>query len=123
MSKVYGSEDEGEEDEVSDDSDEAPELITSRDDFEALMDDFLENHEVVGRKLKPVLPGDTAAEKLDTLRRAIGVDSRVQADQSDTGSDDEGILMPHDDDRKEDRWDCETILCKWISLTQCHGLH
>ncbi|WVQ77750.1 40S ribosomal protein S27 [Cryptococcus sp. DSM 104548] len=48
-----------------------PEL--SRDDFESIMDDFLDNYEVVGRRLRPALGGTTMSgpEKLKVLRTAI----------------------------------------------------
>lgn len=92
-----------------DNSDEAPELITSREDFESMMNEFLNDYEILGRKMKPKLDGETGAEKLDTIRRALGQDSRVRL--SNEESDEEGdILMPLDVEDKQDRWDCETIL-------------
>ncbi|KAJ7897367.1 Low temperature viability protein-domain-containing protein [Mycena olivaceomarginata] len=73
--KQYNSDDEDEPSEEEDD-DAAPELITSREDFESMMDEFLNDYEILGRKLKPKLEGDSGAEKLDTLRRAMGMDER-----------------------------------------------
>lgn len=93
--------------ESDEDEDDAPDLLAAREDFEAVMDDFLENYELVGRRMRPVLPGDTAAEKLDTIRRALG-EIRINPGAED--EDDEDIPMPHDIDDKKDRWDCETIL-------------
>lgn len=121
MEKEYGSGEGEEVEEENDDlsselSDEAPELVTSREDFEAIMDDFMDNYELLGRKLKPVLPGDSGTEKLNTLRQAMGQDERVRIRSAD--DDDEEEL---DDDRlfagykaaeKEDTWDCETVLSK-----------
>ena len=47
----------------------------SREDFEAIMDDFLDNYEVVGKKMVQVLPGRDGAEKLDSMRKAlVGLD-------------------------------------------------
>ncbi|KAG1754782.1 Low temperature viability protein-domain-containing protein [Suillus paluster] len=125
MEKEYGS-DEGEEvEEENDDfsselSDEAPELITSREDFEAMMDDFMDNYELLGRKLKPVLPGDTGPEKLDTLRRAMGQDERVRIrsadDDDDEELDDDRLFVGYDATEKEDRWDCETVLTTYSNL-------
>lgn len=45
----------------------------SRDDFDAIMDDFLDNYEVVGRKFRPSLGGTalSGVEKLQVLRAAI----------------------------------------------------
>jgi len=90
-------------------SDEAPDLIAARDDFESVMDDFLANYELVGRRMEPVLPGNTPAEKLDTVRRALG-EMRVNPEE---GSKEDQIPMPEDVDGKKERWDCETILCEF----------
>lgn len=121
MQKEYGendSENEDDEDDISatdSDSDAAPDLITTREDFEAMMDDFLDNYELLGRKMKPVMPGETGAEKLDTLRRAMGRDERVRVAGEGEEDEDEEILMPFENEDKKDRWDCETILSKAIS--------
>lgn len=107
------------EDEDSD-SDSAPDLLAARDDFEAVMDDFLENYELVGRRMQPVLHGDTAAEKLDTIRRALG-SARLDGDCDD---DDSTIPMPHDVDEPKERWDCETILSRtYVALSFCADYH
>jgi protein LTV1 len=116
MDKEYGSgeEEEDENDVSSEPSDEVPELITSREDFKAMMDDFMDKHEILGRKLKPILPGDSGPEKLDTLRRAMGQDERVRirsADDDDEEElDDDALFAQYHAPEKEDRWDCETIL-------------
>ncbi|KAH7930486.1 Low temperature viability protein [Leucogyrophana mollusca] len=127
MDKEYGS-DEGEEaghedgddDTPSETSDEAPDLITTREDFEAMMDDFLGNYEILGRRLKPVLPGDTGAGKLETLRRTMGQDERVRitSGDSDEDDDDEKLFAAFhaNDEDKKDRWDCETILTTYSNL-------
>lgn len=65
--------------------------------------------------MRPVLAGDTATEKLNTIRKALG-EVRIREDQSDEGEDDD-ILMPLDVDDKKDRWDCETILSAHISAS------
>ncbi|KAF8305005.1 LTV-domain-containing protein, partial [Clavulina sp. PMI_390] len=57
--------------------DDAPSLLPPREDFDSLLDDFLEKYEVFGGKLKTVLPGSTGAEKLETIRRAIGGDDEL----------------------------------------------
>ncbi|KAI8981205.1 LTV-domain-containing protein [Trametes punicea] len=111
----YEDSDEDEEEDPSvDDLDEAPDLIASREDFESMMDEFLENYEVVSGKMRLVLPG-TATEKLDTIRKALGeAKIRDDAEESDTEEDD--VLMPLDADDKKDRWDCETILTTYSNL-------
>lgn len=99
------------------DSDDAPELITSREDFESMMDEFLNDYEILGRKLKPKLAGDTGAEKLDTIRRAMGQDERVRIrGEHDDNDNDNDIMMPFEVDDKKDRWDCETILSEYTRI-------
>jgi protein LTV1 len=113
MEKEYGEDNDEDEDLSGDDSDSAPDLITTREDFEEMMDDFLDNYELLGRKMKPVLPGDNGLDKLNTLRRALGQDERVRINEDDDGSDEEKIPMPYEEEDKKDRWDCETILSKF----------
>ncbi|KAI0639864.1 Low temperature viability protein-domain-containing protein [Trametes polyzona] len=108
------SDEEEEEDPSLDDLDEAPDLIASREDFESMMDEFLEKYEVIAGKMKPVLPG-TATEKLDTIRKALG-EAKIRDDAEASGSEDDDILMPLDVDDKKDRWDCETILTTYSNL-------
>lgn len=100
------------------DSDEAPDLITSRDDFDSMVNTFLNDFEILGRKMKPKMEGETGMEKLDAFRRAMGQDERnriVNDDDEENSLDD---LFPDED--KKDRWDCETILSEhnhdfWLS--------
>ena len=91
------------------DGDSAPELITSREDFDDMMNEFLDNYEILGGKMRPILAGETGVEKLDTLRKALGEAKIRDVDEEEDG--DDKILMPVDLDDKQDRWDCETILC------------
>jgi protein LTV1 len=79
-----------------------------------MMNEFLDNYEIVGGKMKPVLAGDSAVAKLDTLRKALGEAKIRDEEESDN---DEGMLMPVDVDDVKDRWDCETILSTTISST------
>jgi len=107
----YASEDRNdrEEDEhaCSDDSDAVPQLFTSREDFSLMVDDFLDNYEILGGRMKPKLAGESGMEKLETLRTAMGQDERIRVRDEDT---DEDILMPLEAVDTKDRWDCETIL-------------
>ncbi|KAL0951838.1 hypothetical protein HGRIS_008499 [Hohenbuehelia grisea] len=119
--KEYNEDEDDDHDDHSDisDTDSAPELITSRSDFDSMMDDFLTNYEVLGRKVKPKLEGDTGAEKLEHLRRAMGLDERVRvADGGESDDDDDAILAAFvgTTDDKKDRWDCETILTTYSNL-------
>ncbi|CAL1694244.1 unnamed protein product [Somion occarium] len=115
IQKEYDSDEDGDErDEGLSDMASAPELITSREDFDAMMNEFLDNYEILGGKMRPVLAGDTAAEKLDTVRKALG-EVKIYQEESDE-EDDDNILMPLDVDDKKDRWDCETILTTYSNL-------
>ena len=113
ISKVYNEDqDEDEIDSHHDNgSDEVPELITSREDFDSMVNEFLNDFEIVGRKMKPKLEGESGPEKLDVLRRAMGQDERVRISND---GDEDGDLFSSDEEDKKDRWDCETILCEPI---------
>ena len=50
MAKEYGDEDDEDEEDEEDDIDEVPDLILSRPDFEDMMDEFLNDFELLGRK-------------------------------------------------------------------------
>ncbi|KAF9451378.1 Low temperature viability protein [Macrolepiota fuliginosa MF-IS2] len=116
MGKEYSEENDDEAPPVSDetDSDDAPELITSREDFGAMVNEFLYDYEILGRKMKPKLEGDTPTDKLDTIRRALGQDGRVRVIDDD--EDNVQDLMAFESTPKEDRWDCETIITTYSNL-------
>ena len=109
--KVYNEDQDEDEVNSHHDSDEAPELITSREDFSSMVNNFLNDFEIVGRKMKPKLEGESGPEKLDVLRRAMGQDERVRI-SNDGNEDDNDDLFSSDEEDKKDRWDCETILCE-----------
>jgi len=113
IERGYVTDEEADDPEESADSDPAPQLVTSREDFDLLMNEFLDNFEVLGGKLKPALPG-IGAEKLETLRSAMGYDHRIteRGDDASSGSDDEDIYAALEREDKRDRWDVETILSK-----------
>ena len=94
--------------EISDDPDIAPQLMTSRDDFGSMVNDFLDNYEILGSRMKPKLEGETGAEKLGILRMAMGHDDRIR--RQEEASDDEHELLQMEEEDEKDRWDCETIL-------------
>ncbi|KDR85637.1 hypothetical protein GALMADRAFT_51874 [Galerina marginata CBS 339.88] len=98
------------------DSDEAPELITSRDDFDSMISTFLNDFEILGRKMKPRLEGESGVEKLDILRRAMGQDERVRVVGGDEDEENQEDNLFSEDDNKKDRWDCETILTTYTNL-------
>ncbi|QRW24584.1 hypothetical protein RhiXN_11496 [Rhizoctonia solani] len=113
---------------TEDDSDEAPELLDTREDLEGMMDEFLEKYELVGNKMRPVLGGITPAEKLAALRHALvddingdgGVLARAIIKKGKTPETDQDDLIPEpydiDAGYEQDRWDCETILSTYSNV-------
>lgn len=85
-------------------------MLTTREDFTAMMNEFMEEYEILGGKMKPVLAGESAMDKLETVRRGMGKVSI--RDQDDDEDDERDILIPLEDNDAKDRWDCETILSK-----------
>ena len=77
------------------------------------MNEFMDEYEILGGKMKPRLEGDTNIEKLDTIRKALGPVTIREYDEKDDGD----IPVPVDIDDVKDKWDCETILSTFY-LTQ-----
>jgi protein LTV1 len=106
----------------------------TREDMEEIMDEFLDEFEIVGNKMLPKVGGETPAENLDIMRKAlVGLDlegsgptqqseqAKKDADMirkrylrvKQEGEDEEHEKMPvlHITGQdKKDRWDAETIL-------------
>lgn len=63
------------EEEYADDDDESEydsnEEVVERADFDAILDEFLEKYEIVGKKMQPKLEGETSAAKLDSMRQGL----------------------------------------------------
>lgn len=94
-------------------SNEAPELITSRNDFDSMVNDFLNNYEFLGRKMRLKLEGESGPEKLNFLRRSLGADSHVRIGNVESEEDREDLFLSEQEDEKA-KWDCETILCMYV---------
>lgn len=77
-----------------------------------MMNEFLDEYEILGGKMRPRLEGDTSIEKLDTIRRALGPVTIRDYDEKDDGD----IPIPVDIDNVKDTWDCETILSRFSFL-------
>ncbi|WVQ95802.1 hypothetical protein IAU59_002901 [Kwoniella sp. CBS 9459] len=105
----------------------------SRDDFEAIMDDFLDNYEVVGRRLRPALGGTglTGTEKLSVLRAAIEGEDEVKEENRRRimriEEEDREKMQNRDKTKKtkeakvkvaepeEEKWDVQTILTTYTN--------
>ncbi|WWC65848.1 uncharacterized protein I303_108470 [Kwoniella dejecticola CBS 10117] len=110
----------------------------SRDDFEDIMDDFLENYEVVGRRMKPALGGTglTGAERFGVLREAIDGEDDLREENR------RRILQLEKEDREsvqirdrlkkepkvkveqpeEEKWDVQTILTTYTNTENHPGM-
>jgi protein LTV1 len=84
-----------------------------------MMNEFLDEYEILGGKMKPRLEGDTNIEKLDTIRRALGPVTIRDYDEKDDGE----IPIPVDIDDIKDVWDCETILSAFCYNSTPPGAH
>ena len=95
----------------------------SREDFDAILDDFLDNYEVVGKRLRPALGGTglSGPEKLRVLRDAVEGDQGEEREKNRKrvmeierlgrgvrGFEEEDRV--EDDEPEGDKWDDETIL-------------
>ncbi|VDB86918.1 unnamed protein product [Peniophora sp. CBMAI 1063] len=99
-----------------DEEDEAPDLIATREDFESMMNEFLDKFDVAGGKMKPVLEGDSTS-KLDQIRTAMGRDERQKEDSDESDEDDEeAIYAMLEKEDKGERWDVESVLTTHTNL-------
>ena len=89
----------------------------SLEQFDHLMDEFLEKHDVVGRRMVDRHGGD-GCEGVDDLRHQLRetlviseqhrlVEEGVEIKDADLP---QPKMIGFSDDEHEDRWDCETIL-------------
>ncbi|KAJ1984121.1 Protein ltv1 [Dimargaris cristalligena] len=123
------------ESETSDDEEEDMEM---RDDFEAILDDFLDKYEVKGGKMSVKIEGETGLDKLDTVRRILGHCSLTDDPDAETdpslrtpGGGEGGVPKPRkkgvttdqydivnyrDVTKRYDNWDCESVLSTYSNL-------
>ncbi|KAG0139411.1 hypothetical protein CROQUDRAFT_460504 [Cronartium quercuum f. sp. fusiforme G11] len=106
-----------------------------REDFDRIMDDFLEKFEILGGKMKPVLEGKTPLEKLATMRKELLISET--SDDIERQLMKERILLRLDEEEKRelnrpksmteavefdsaedrrDKWDCESILSTYSNV-------
>lgn len=101
----------------------------SRDDFDSIMDDFLDNYEVVGNRMRESLGATnlTGPEKLRVLRSALedGEQGPSQEEnrkrifelerriEEGTYKEEQDALERTQVEQPKDQWDVETILCEY----------
>ncbi|TXT04366.1 hypothetical protein VHUM_04133 [Vanrija humicola] len=111
----------------------------SREDFDSIMDDFLDNYEVVGSRMRESLGGTalTGAEKLSVLRAAleqgeegdgIGREENrrriLELEQLNRGyvkEKKEKVALRDIDEKAEPKWDVETILSTYTNTENHPG--
>ena len=90
------------------------------------MDDFLDNYEIVGKKMQPKLEGDSGKQKLDTLREAL-LATTLSDDEDDNESVATVTPRKHKDKAeyvdlferpvaKRETWDCQSVLSTYTNL-------
>ncbi|KAJ2005748.1 Protein ltv1 [Coemansia thaxteri] len=106
--------------------------ISTRADFENVMNDFLDNYELAGKKMHTVVEGGTGVGKLGTVRDAFLDDTKTKEENKQTllttgqrlAEEANGKSKKQEDEelnqyftRKERTpWDCQTILTTYSTL-------
>ncbi|OCF61977.1 40S ribosomal protein S27 [Kwoniella mangroviensis CBS 10435] len=110
----------------------------TRDDFEEIMDDFLENYEVVGRRMRPALGGTalTGTERFGVLRAAIdGEDDlrdenrrrilQIEQEDRENGKAREKVKKESKEKVEQpeaEKWDVQTILSTYTNTENHPGM-
>lgn len=124
------------EEEYADDDDESDyisgEEREERADFDAILDDFLEKYEIVGKKMQPKMEGETSAAKLDSMRQGLikpdineikEVEklpkvtlTRAALERASLESASLKPRLERPEQRKRETWDCQTIVSTYSNL-------
>ncbi|OBZ86766.1 Protein LTV1 [Choanephora cucurbitarum] len=113
IEEEYAEDDDEEEDAYNSDG----ELKEERADFEAILDDFLDKYEIVGRKMQPKMDGESSAAKLDTVRQGLVKPEvvpeleRVRLTQA--------VLEPKLErpvQKQRETWDVQTVISTYSNL-------
>ncbi|KAG1406037.1 hypothetical protein G6F60_003204 [Rhizopus arrhizus] len=113
------------EEEYAEEEDEEEEIGgQERADFDAILDDFLDKYEIVGRKMQPKLEGESSTQKLDTFRQSLikpelTQDTTTVAVKTTTKLTREALeaAMPQrPTEKKMATWDCQTIISTYSNL-------
>ncbi|KAG0257731.1 hypothetical protein DFQ27_004958 [Actinomortierella ambigua] len=118
------------EDSDEDEDEDDPDLVDQelRKDFDSILDDFLDNYEIVGSKMKPVLEGSSAT-KLSTIRNALlqdggddddddraSVATTMRRHKKEPKVEELDLDMRSRAERMRDSWDVQTILSTYSNL-------
>ncbi|KAI9501282.1 Low temperature viability protein-domain-containing protein [Coemansia spiralis] len=114
------------------DSDGNPKPISSRPDFESVMNEFLADYELTGKRMQVVVEGGTGAGKLSTFRNAMFDASKtteenkkkllqvglqqIEESNAKTKEMEEAEFDELFKEKKRTPWDCQTILTTYSNL-------
>ncbi|KAJ1653893.1 Protein ltv1 [Dispira simplex] len=91
-----------------------------REDFENILDEFLDKYEIVGRRMATKTEGESGVEKLDiirqTLARATLEDTQDHNALKPSPRDEYDVIHCRDTDKRYDTWDCESVLSTYSNL-------
>jgi hypothetical protein len=89
---------------------DSEQLLNRRQDFAKVLDDFIEQTHVVGRKMEPIYCDGDAVKQLDEMRRTLVVkEKKILIDECENVKiEDTRVVMAE----KDNMWDCESVLCK-----------
>ncbi|KAJ2553103.1 Protein ltv1 [Coemansia sp. RSA 1933] len=114
------------------DSDGNAKPISTRPDFESVLNEFLDDYELTGKKMQVKVEGMTGAGKLTTFRNAILDDNvteeenrkrlleigtrQIEESNAKTKEMDDAELEEMFKEKKRTPWDCQTILTTYSNL-------
>ncbi|KAK4518256.1 uncharacterized protein ATC70_001608 [Mucor velutinosus] len=117
------------EEEYADDDDESEydsnaEDLEERADFDAILDEFLEKYEIVGKKMQPKLEGETSAAKLDSMRQGLIKPSVVEEEKKEMERTTrqkltQSALEPKLErpvQRQRETWDVQSVISTYSNL-------
>ncbi|KAL9555533.1 hypothetical protein MBANPS3_002318 [Mucor bainieri] len=117
------------EEEYADDDDESEydsnaEDLEERADFDAILDEFLEKYEIVGKKMQPKLEGDTSAAKLDSMRQglikpSVAEEEKKEMERTTRQKLTQSALEPKLErpvQRQRETWDVQSVISTYSNL-------
>ncbi|KAF1796297.1 Low temperature viability protein-domain-containing protein [Mucor lusitanicus] len=117
------------EEEYADDDDESEydsnaEDLEERADFDAILDEFLEKYEIVGKKMQPKLEGETSAAKLDSMRQglikpSVAEEEKKEMERTTRQKLTQSALEPKLErpvQRQRETWDVQSVISTYSNL-------
>ncbi|KAJ1957115.1 Protein ltv1 [Dispira parvispora] len=118
--ELYATSSESDYDSHDDEASDEDEGDGIREDFEEILDEFLDKYEIVGRRMATKSEGESGVEKLDiirqTLARATVEDTHAESRGESNPRDEYDVIHCRDTDKRYDTWDCESVLSTYSNL-------